>query len=246
MLVAENIWFSYDKSTHVLRDVSLNASPGQLVAVIGPTGSGKTTLLMILAGLLKPDKGRVLVDGLDPYHNPIARRLIGVLFQNPDDQLFNPTVYDDIAYALRTIGLSEDEIHRRVIAVANKLGITSILEKPPYRLSLGQRKLAAIATILIYDPKYLLLDEPLAFLDLDTALKITCIIVNEKSKGKGIIVTLHGLDPILAYADQVCRLRQGTIKCTNPENALSELLEHPLVRKHPICDRDTKDLCKQA
>ncbi len=210
-LEARNIWFSYERGRPVLRGATLRLERG-VYALVGETGSGKTTLLLILAGLLKPDEGEVLVggerlDGEKPEH----RRLIGVAFQDPDAQLFNPTVYDEIAYALRTLGLSEAEVREKVEAVAERLGIRGLLDRPPYELSMGQRRLVALASVLVYEPRFLLLDEPLTFLDPGTAARVACVIREWGGEGAVLIAT-HNVEAALLLADRLLVLRGGVVE----------------------------------
>ncbi|MEM2794045.1 MAG: ABC transporter ATP-binding protein, partial [Candidatus Methanomethylicia archaeon] len=138
MLRVENVCFKYPGGVEVLKNVSFTASRGEVVAVVGPNGSGKTTLLMIAAGLLEPSKGLVLLDNKPLKEQlPEARRRIGLVFQDPDDQLFNPTVYDEIAFTLRQLLHTEKDVDKRVSEVAWKFNLVDILDKPPYKLSIG-------------------------------------------------------------------------------------------------------------
>ncbi len=209
---ARNLWFSYDGRTWVLRGVSLEVKPGEVVVVMGPTGCGKTTLLLLLAGLLKPSKGEVYYNS-KPLQSllPSIKRYIGFLFQDPDDQLFNPSVYDEIAFSLRTLGLGEDKIRERVHSIARTLGLTSVLKRQPYRLSVGEKKKVALASILVYDPSILFLDEPTANLDYSTTVFIEKLIVEAKSKGKTVIIASHDLDFTLRIADKIYVLVNGSI-----------------------------------
>ncbi len=228
MLVeARDLWFAYTQGCYVLRGASLAAERGEVVAVVGPTGCGKTTLLLLLAGLLKPERGVVLLDGR-PLHQqlPEARRRIGLLLQNPDDQLFNPTVYDEIAYALRTMGLPEEAVEERVRDTAERLGLTSLLDKPPYKLSMGQKRLVALASILVYQPDILLLDEPTTFLDAHGVELVEHVLEEQRSHGLAIVAT-HDLDLVLSHADKACRLRNGRLECMTPARLLEEELEKP-------------------
>lgn len=223
-LEARRVTFSYRPGAPILRDASISVEPGEVRALLGPTGSGKTTLLLILAGLLKPQGGTVLLEGeqLDG-EKPEHRRMIGVVFQDPDAQLFNPTVYDEIAYALRTLGLPEDEVRARVAMVAERLGVRGLLERPPYELSMGQKRLVAIASVLVYEPRYLLLDEPLTFLDPETALRVACTVRRAAEGGAGVLIATHNVEAALLLADKLYTLRDGVIS----EAGAPELLEEP-------------------
>lgn len=203
----------------MLRGATLSLERG-VYALVGETGSGKTTLLMILAGLLRPERGEVLLGG-EPLdgERPEHRRLIGVAFQDPDSQLFNPTVYDEVAYALRTMGLGEDEVRERVERVAEALGISGLLDRPPYELSMGQKRLVALASVLVYEPRFLLLDEPLTFLDPSTAARVACIIRGWGERG-AVLVATHNVEAALLLADRLLVLRGGVVR----EAGASEVL----------------------
>ncbi len=226
MVEARSLRYSYARGSEVLRGVSLCVHSGEVLAIMGPTGSGKTTLLLILAGLLDPQEGLVRVDGVEPR---AARRLVGIVFQNPDDQLFNPTVYDEIAYALRTLGMGEEEIRRRVTRVAEKLGVAHLLDKPPYRLSMGEKRLVALASILVYEPRVLLLDEPFTFLDPVTALRVACIVTSLKREGRAVILTTHNPEVALVLADRVCMLEHGVLECREPNGLENHLATNPVL-----------------
>lgn len=225
---ARDLWFSYSGGVHVLRGASLKASGGEAVAVVGPTGSGKTTLLLLLAGLLTPEKGEVLLDGAPISSQlPRARRRIGILFQNPDDQLFNATVYDEIAYALRRLGADERVIEDRVHAIARRLGIEDLLSRPPFKLSVGQKKLVALASILVYDPDILILDEPTSSLDGPGFDMVTRIVLESLEQGKAVVFSTHDVDSIIAMASKVCAFtKPGSLECMDAYEAIStQLLE---------------------
>ncbi|MHA1596108.1 MAG: energy-coupling factor ABC transporter ATP-binding protein, partial [Candidatus Asgardarchaeia archaeon] len=158
----QDVWFSYDGKRYVIRGISLELKSGDMVALLGHNGSGKTTLAKLIAGLIKPSKGKVIVDGSDitELSSRDIIRKVGIVFQNPDIQIFERTVYDEIAFVLRNIGLSEDEIKERVIEEAKRFGIDGYLEVLPNNLSGGERKRVAFASVTVLKPKVLILDEP--------------------------------------------------------------------------------------
>jgi len=221
LLEARGVWFQYPGGPGpVLRGVGLSARGGEVVAVAGPTGSGKSTLLLVLAGLLAPQRGEVLLDG-----RPLgawARRRIGLLFQNPDDMLFNPTVYDEVAYALRGLGLGEDEVRRRVEEAAGELGVGGLLAERPYRLSVGQKKLVALASVLAYGPDVLLLDEPFANLDRASAERLRAAVLRRVEEGAAAVVVTHMVDTVLELADRLCLLEAGALRCLPACRAVAE------------------------
>jgi len=211
MLRVENVYFKYPGGLEVLRGVSFTANKGEVVAVVGPNGSGKTTLLMVAAGLLEPSRGLVLLDGKPLREQlPEARRRIGLVFQDPDDQLFNPTVYDEIAFTLRQILPTERDVNRRVFEVAGKFKLENILDKPPYKLSIGEKRRVTLASILAYDPEVLLLDEPTANLSSRYVEEIEEILMEAKKSHKTVTVASHDVEFIARVADRIYILNNGT------------------------------------
>lgn len=234
--ISENIWFSYVKDEYTLRGINLEAKRGEVTALVGPTGCGKSTLL-IIAGLLKPDKGMVYYNDI-PITNllPKIRKDIGILFQDPDDQLFNPTIYDEIAFALRSLNIEEHYIRNEVLAIAKELRIERLLNKSPFRLSIGEKRKVALASILVYNPTVLILDEPTANLDYETVQLMNDIIFKAKDEGRTIIVASHDLDFIIRTADTVYSISNGLInvKCKGidllrEENLKRTNLQPPLL-----------------
>ncbi len=226
-LEARSIWFRYSRvDGYVLRGAELYASPGDAVAIVGPMGSGKTTLLMILAGLLNPEKGVVrLGDTVVTGGGPGARQMVGIVFQDPDEQLFNPTVYDELAYALRTMGLGEDEIRERVRMVAESLGIKDLLGRPPHRLSYGQKKLVALASVLVYEPYLLLLDEPTTNLDKESFEKVLGLINKYRNENRIVVITTHDIDTVIRASTKLCVLSNGVLECSNTWEVLGKGLD---------------------
>lgn len=210
LLVIEDVWFKYPGDIEALKGVSLSVSQGEAVAVLGPNGSGKSTLLLVAAGLLKPTRGKVLFEDkpMDVVL-PRARRMIGIVFQNPDDQLFNPTVYDEIAFALRQLYNSEEEVRRRVFYIAEKMGISDLLQRRPYRLSLGERKKVALASVLAYEPKLLLIDEPTANLSSKSVKAVKDIIRELRNSGIAIVFSSQDVEFVAEIADRAYLLYDG-------------------------------------
>ena len=220
MLMLKDVHFKYPGDIEVLKGVDLTVERHEIVAVMGPNGSGKTTLLMVAAGLLEPETGEVLLDG-KPLRNqlPKARRRIGLVFQDPDDQLFNPTVYEEIAFAPRQI-LNPEEAHGRVMDVADRLNLRGLLDRPPYKLSMGEKRVVAIASILAYDPELLLLDEPTANLSYASAMEVKRVVVEAKDKGKAILVASHDLGFVAETVDRIYILYEGVIHGGSPVRSM--------------------------
>ncbi len=213
-LLLKDVWFSYPGSNApVLRGVTLELRRSELILVRGPNGSGKSTLLLVAAGLLKPEQGEVLLDGVPLQSQlPAARRRIGITFQNPDDQFFNATVYDEIAFALRQLKLGENAVRERVAEVAETLHIENLLERPPFRLSGGEKVKVALASVLVYDPDILLLDEPTAYLTSEAKETVLRILTDLRDRGRAIAITAN--DPyLMGYSiDKVYTLIDGRLQ----------------------------------
>jgi cobalt transport protein ATP-binding subunit len=159
--------YAYPNGHRALEDVSIELRQGEKVALIGPNGAGKSTLLLHLNGIIKAQQGSVRIGGLETKQANLGRirAMVGLVFQNPDDQLFSPRVFDDVAYGPLYMGLPEDEIRRRVTAALEAVDMGGFEERRPHELSIGERKRVALATVLSMDPAVLALDEPSAGLD---------------------------------------------------------------------------------
>ena len=226
MLEFYDIWFRYSEN-YILKGVEGKVEDGKAIAILGPTGSGKSTLLYILCGLLKPERGKVLLDGKPP-----RKKDVGLLFQNPDDQLFNATVFDEVAFALRSLGLSEGEVRERVIEVAEEVGIEDLLNRSPFKLSVGQKKAVALASILVYQPKLLMLDEPSANLDRVRYEVLVKLVSKLLESGKIVVITTHDIDVALELAHEICELVEGKLTCLSKRAYLEERLnESPVPLK---------------
>jgi cobalt/nickel transport system ATP-binding protein len=166
VLAVENLSFHYPDGHTALHAVSLKISPGEKVALVGPNGAGKSTLMLHLNGILSGD-GDLCVAGmsLDKENLPLVRAKVGMVFQNPDDQLFSPTVFEDVAFGPLHMGLPETEVRQRVECALTQVGMSQYAERLSHHLSVGEKKRIAIATVLSMDPEILVLDEPSAGLD---------------------------------------------------------------------------------
>ncbi|MBR1646758.1 MAG: energy-coupling factor transporter ATPase [Selenomonadaceae bacterium] len=193
-----------------LKNISFDVSEGEVLAIAGHTGSGKSTLIQIVAGLIDLQRGTVEIDNL-PVTDKKIRRLVGIVFQYPEHQLFEETVAKDIAFAPKNFGLSDDEISARVDEAMRQVGLDSSLKNvSPFELSGGQRRRAAIAGILAMKPKYLILDEPTAGLDPKAKENLLHEIFGAvKKSGVTIILVSHNMDDIARFADRVIVLAQA-------------------------------------
>lgn len=194
-----------------LDGVSLCLRRGERVALLGANGSGKSTLLRLLDALYFPGGGELCAFGkvlseaalADDAANYDFRRRVGLVFQNPDVQLFNPTVFDELAFGPLQLGWPKDEIIRRVDAMLAQFGIAHLRERAPHRLSGGERKRVALASVLILDPEVLLLDEPTASLDPESQGEVIRYLLASRGSGRTIVTATHDLHLVEAIADYV-------------------------------------------
>lgn len=198
-----------------LRDISLTINEGDILGIIGHTGSGKSTFVQHLNGILKPTSGTIEVDGLTAGGKELKalRRKVGLIFQYPEHQLFEETVYKDITFGLNKLNLSQEEIKERVFHAINLLGISpELLEKSPFELSGGQKRRVAIAGVLVMEPKVLILDEPTAGLDPQGSSEVFKILSSlNKKEGTTIIIISHNMEEIAAFCNRVAVMSEGSI-----------------------------------
>ncbi len=214
----KGVTYRYDSVT-ALDDVSLRVERGTRVALLGANGSGKSTLLRVLDALYFPDAGEVLF-----HDGPVAqerfeddefafdfRRRVGLVFQNPDVQLFNPTVFDEVAFAPLQLRWPREQIVRRVGDVLEQMEIAHLKDRPPHRLSGGEKKRVALASVLVLDPEVLLLDEPTAALDPRSQSQIIDLLIGWGDGSKTVIVATHDLGLVEDVADYCFVLQNGKI-----------------------------------
>ncbi len=227
-LQISDLHFDYPDGTSALRGVDLVVRPGERVAVLGPNGAGKTTLMLHTNGLLRAQSGSIRVAGELLADESLARirQQVGMVFQDPDDQLFMPTVADDVAFGPANAGLSQAEIAARVEKALTEVGMWPQRDRPPHHLSLGQRRRVAVATVLAMDPELLVLDEPSSNMDPTSRRELADILL---SSGRTLVMVTHDLP----YAAQICPraviLDQGRIKADGP--TLQLLADEQLLRE---------------
>jgi cobalt/nickel transport system ATP-binding protein len=194
-----------------LSDVSFSLRAGEKIALTGNNGAGKSTLLLTLVGILNPEKGKISLKGQEIDRNSLSvlRKNIGLVLQNPDDQLFMPTVYDDIAFGLRSHGKPEAETVQIVHGVMEKLGIGGLKARLSGRLSGGEKRLAALAGVLAMQPDILLLDEPAAFLDPPSRGRLTGILTELPQT---MILATHDRDLAELLCNRELRLERGCLR----------------------------------
>jgi len=243
IVAAENLSFTYPDGTRALREVSFSIHHGEAVAVIGANGAGKSTLLLHLNGCLAPTEGAVRVGDYPVTQGtlPEIRRTVGMIFQDPDDQLFMPTVAEDVAFGPLNLGFPPDEVAQRVVAALTGVNALPLRGKPPYRLSSGEKRRVAIATVMAMAPDILVLDEPTTGLD-PFARRQLIELLARFSHTK--IIATHDLELVMALCGRVIVLHEGTIAADGPtkdvfnDNALLErcrLEQPPSLRPCPLC-----------
>ena len=214
-LDVQGLAYAYPDGHTALRRVDLVVQPGERVALLGPNGAGKTTLILHLNGILQPGAGEVSVGGLPVTKANLkeVRRRVGVVFQDPDDQLFMPTVRDDVAFGPANLGLRGDELDRRVHDALDAVGMADAADRPPHHLSFGQRRRVAVATVLAMDPQLLVLDEPTSNLDPAARRDLADILV---ALPVTAIVATHDLPYALELCPRTVILNEGVVVADGP------------------------------
>ena len=210
MITFDNVSFAYESGAPVLRGVSFHIAPGEAVGLIGANGAGKSTIMKLMLGLLPCTEGEIRVDGVrvEKKTLPQIRRTLGFVLQDSDSQMFMPTVYEDMMFAPRNYGLSKEEAEQKVDAVLEQLGLTELKHRHNHKISGGEKRMAAIATILAMEPKAILMDEP--SIALDPFNRRTVIrAINGLSMTK--LIASHDLDMILDTCSRVLLLSGGQL-----------------------------------
>lgn len=224
--------FQYPDGQPALREVSFSIEPGEKVALVGANGSGKSTLLLHLNGILRAATGSISICDrpLSDKTIPQIRRWVGLLFQNPDDQLFSPRVYDDVAFAARYRGLPEPEIKERVISALEMVGMGAYADRIPYHLSLGEKKRIALATVLTMDTRILVLDEPSA--GLDPRARRELIQMLKSFTQQTMIISTHDMRLAAELCSRVIVLDAGQVAATGAVGTV--LYNRELMEKHGL------------
>ena len=230
MISIENLWYTYPSGVEALRGVSLQIKENTALTIMGRSGAGKTTLIKHLNGLLKPTHGKVTVDGVDTREATVAQlsRKVGIVFQNPDHQLFAETVEDEIAFSLKNFGFPEDEIKRRVDWALELFNLKHLRSHSPLSLSGGEKKRVAMASIVVWKPKYLVFDEPTLGQDFGNKLRLKALFKKLRSEGHTIIMVTHDVEFAAECGFDVVLLVDGRILAQGPPDQIlsnSELLE---------------------
>jgi energy-coupling factor transport system ATP-binding protein len=242
LITVEHLDFSYPDGTSALTDINLTIGDQEFIALIGQNGSGKTTLSKCLNGLFKPTRGRVMVDDLDTSQRGIIKQLVtrvGYVFQNPDHQLFNRSVYAEIAYGPHNLGLSESDVKERVEEAAAVAGVSrEHFETHPYFLPKGLRQRVAIASILAMRPKTIIVDEPTTGQDMMQSIEVMNFLRKLwKEDGHTVIIITHEMRIVADYAERTVVLGLGRLLLDGPTRqvfAQPDMLEKTFVEPPQI------------
>ena len=209
MIVFENVSFSYDNKTPVIQDINMRIQRGETVGLIGANGAGKSTILKLILGLLEGE-GRITVDGLqmEKQHLAQIRQKVGFVLQDSDDQMFMPTVYEDMIFGPRNYGITKEEAEKRVDRILAQLGLQDLKYRYNHKISGGEKRMAAIATILAMEPEVTWMDEPSTALD---PFNRRTVIHTIQSLPQTKLIASHDLDMILDTCDRVILLSRGKI-----------------------------------
>ena len=226
MLKLENICFSYEKQNKILKNISLDIKKGEKTVFLGENGSGKSTLFFLLNGLLKPDSGEIYFNGEKLKYKKKdlenLRKKVGIVFQDPEVQIFAPTVYQEMAYGLQNLNYSNEKIEEKISEISAELNMKKLLEKPCHHLSYGQKKRVTIASILAMEPEILVLDEPTAWLDFKNIKKTLEMIKKLCKRGKTLVISTHDIDFAYEVADYIYILNEGKIVKHGTRNEIFE------------------------
>ncbi len=246
-----DVHYAYQGRIPALRGIDMTLSRGERIAFLGANGSGKSTLLSLLDGLIFPDMGTILYAGrvlteaafLDEAFTLEFRKNVGLVFQNPDVQLFCPTVREDIAFGPLQLGMDETTVKTRLEALVETFGISPLLDRSPHQLSVGEKRKVAFATVLAIDPHVLLLDEPTAGLDPLTSTHLIEMLATAAGTGKTIVTATHDLHILEDIADKVYVFGQDRrmAACGTPAEILADtalLQANNLIHRHSHHARD--------
>lgn len=228
MIEFQHVSFAYEKDSPVLRDLSFRIEKGEAVGLIGANGAGKSSVMKLLLGLLQGE-GKILVDGVEVRKDTLAeiRRKLGFVLQNSDNQMFMPTVYEDMMFAPLNYMLSREEAEARVDAVLARLHLEHLKHRYNHKISGGEKRMAAIATVLAMEPEAVLMDEPTSALD-PYNRRIVINTIRELDQTR--IITSHDLDMILDTCDRVILLSEGKIVADGKASVL--LRDRELLERH--------------
>jgi len=244
VIKVEDVYYKYPDGAEALKGVNLSIASGEFVAIMGENGAGKTTLVKHFNGVLKPTEGRVLVKGMDTRFHSVAElsRIVGLVFQNPDHQLFGETVFDEVAFALKNFNFPRDVIERRAEWALKVMELYRYKDRSPYSLSVGERKRLAIAAVLAYDPEILVLDEPTAGQDYVQKEKISEMLNLLRTMGKTVVIVTHDVEFVMEHVNRIVVMSDGRILASaSPREILSN---YTLLRRSHLLPPQSVRLAK--
>ena len=230
MISLEKVSFTYPSGTAALLDIDLTIEAGEFIAIMGENGAGKTTLAKHLNGLLRPSRGRVLVDGEDTRKQSVARlsRKVGLVFQNPDHLLFSSSVKEEVGFALRNFGYDDDTVGKQVGKTLEALDLAGYADTSPFLLSGGERKRVALAAVLAWEPDYLVLDEPTIGQDYQQKERLRNFMLQLYSQGKAVVMITHDVEFVAECNPKVTLMSKGRLLAQGPADEIlsnDELVE---------------------
>ncbi len=251
MLRIENVTYVYEDKTVALKDVNIDFKKGKKIGIVGSNGSGKSTLFMIFVGLLKPTKGKVIFNEKELKYDKDSltklRKSVGIVFQDPDKQIFFSNVFDDVAFALRNLKVDENELQKRVNAAMEKTNIAALQNKPVHFLSYGQKKNVSIAGVMAMNHQLMFFDEPTAGLDYRSKENVKNILRNLTDKEeRSIVVSSHDMNFIYDICDYIYVLNKGHVLSEGKKETIflnkevldkAELEEPFLVKVHKYMNK---------
>lgn len=240
MIQFDQVYFGYSEDQHVLQAINLSIRQGEFVALIGGNGSGKTTLAKLCNGLYKPTSGRVCVNGRDTKSSSVAElaSIVSYCYQNPDHQIFQSTVWEEVSFGPKNLGLSAEEIERRVSEALQAVGLYHMRSEEPYFAGKGTRQKIAVASILAMKPQMIVLDEPTTGLDHRGVVEMMALISRLHREGHTILVITHDMRLVAEYAERVIVLHRGEIICDGSPQAVfarPDLLAVAQVEPPAVC-----------
>ncbi len=235
MIEFENVSYTYPGGPTAVKEVTLKIGKGESIGIVGHSGAGKTTLAKLAAGMLKPSRGRVLIDGLDTRDIPVSElaRRVGYVYQNPEMMLFSSTIRDEVAFALKNFGYEGKEVEGRVIQALKSVDLNKPLESSPHTLSFGEKHRLAIACVLALEPEVIILDEPTTGLDYARCVALFNTLTKLNSQGSSIVVISHDTDLLARFTKRILVLEKGSIVRDGPSKEVLRdidfLTEHGFV-----------------
>ena len=231
MIEVKNLHFTYPTGKKALRGINLKIETGEFIAIMGENGAGKTTLVKHFNGLLKPTSGTVLINGTDTKKSSVAMlsRTVGLVFQNPEHQLFSENVRDEVLFSLKNFGFNEEIARKRMNKILEVLNLTHYASVSPFMLSGGEKKRLALASVLAWDPKYIILDEPTIGQDYNQKRNLGNFIKQLNTQGKTVIIVTHDVEFVAEVKPKIVLLSNGKIMAEGP--CIDILTNEKIVKK---------------